>query len=139
LIAASSTSGLAATYSTPAASSICRRMALVEARMRAKRTTLWKRSERQLARGWGQAQPAILAGLPSGHSKIHPRGRIQSPACESRVEIRPTRDLPEGRPAASLLAIPESLPKPRTPAPNYNINLLLNIYKGRIEVGFQAR
>src|SRR5258708_20350704 len=61
--------------------------------------------------------------LPTHHSKIHPRGQIQSPDCESWDQNSATRSSLENGSSLILLAIQESLPKPRTPAPNYNINL----------------
>src|SRR5690348_7281385 len=83
----SSTCGFAARYSTPAASSICRLMELVEARIRAKRTTLWKSREARLARCWGASQLVISRPVLSPVSMIHPRGQNPSPACELRVGI----------------------------------------------------
>ena len=54
--------------STPAASSICRRIALVEARIRGKRTTLWKR-------GQASASPGLGSGLNRRFADPHRNGR----------------------------------------------------------------
>jgi len=109
--------------SSPAASSIWRRMALDEARIRAKRTTLWKSLCAGVARTWGCTQSAACPCPRRGCSKIHPRGRFLSPACESRDEIGPTRAITEGARRGGLLAIRETLPKPRSPAANHINNI----------------
>src|SRR3954447_19651079 len=61
LIAASSTSGFTASWDTPAASSMRRRMALVEARIRDKGTTLWKSHETTLADAGERLEPTIIS------------------------------------------------------------------------------
>src|SRR5689334_16803543 len=112
---------------------MCARIALVEARIKLKRTTLWKSGEPTLARCWGLSQPAISRANGYRVSKIHPRGRKPSPDCESWVLVEATRALPRIGPKQRLLAIRGALPKPRSPLTNHIINLLLKYTKEREE------
>src|SRR5262249_45023012 len=127
LASASSTSGPIASYVTPAASSIWRRIGLVEARIRVKRTTLWKRTAQALARPWGRAQRPHHSTAAANAPRIHPRGWNPPPACESRVELGATRGPPESSASRALLANPGRAPKPRSPVANHIINLFKNL------------
>src|SRR4029453_3192832 len=108
--------------------SIARRISLLDARIRANRTTLWKRAGARLARTWGRTQSDHCPASSARRPTIHPRGQFQSPACESRERMMATRTSAEWTIEPRLLAISESLPKPRFPAPNHIINLGFKIY-----------
>ena len=70
---ASSTSGRTTICSTPASSSIVRRMALPEARISGNRTILWRRPCAVVAPRWGTAQlgscPTAVSDIPMNHPR----------------------------------------------------------------------
>src|ERR1700747_415612 len=77
----------------PAASNMWRRMELVDARIRANGTTLWIRAGVRLSQGWGRTQSQACPESGFDCPSIHPRGRIQSPACEYRADSQSTRGI----------------------------------------------
>src|SRR5690349_11848525 len=108
------------------------------ARIRPNRTTLWKRRRTSLARGWGRAQSADCPQPRYGCSTIHPRGKTRVSPCESWERIKATRDLCSTCAVLRLLAIQGAAPKPRSPAPNHIIYLLLINNKGEKRGGSDA-
>lgn len=72
----------------------------------------------------------VLSCLPEMLDSMHKRSKAPT-ACESRENRLPTRGIPDGTPAAPLLANREGVPKPRDLPTIYNTNLILRIYNRR--------
>ena len=105
----SSTSGDEASISTPAASSIERRIALVEARIRLNRTTLWINAGLGVAGNGGVLNRHFVRSQKLHRSRIHPRGQFDPQPVNPVGRSGATRASAERSAAARLLANSGSL------------------------------